>query len=139
MRKMLIVSFVYLFHCSLSWSQTLTTNRCINGLPLPTQIDLHFIGGEKAYRQFLKKNRLVKSKHPLKQLNHVMLSVKIDAQGNLSEIKVLQPLKECPECTPEAIRLIQLVKKWKKDCPMEKKGKNCSAYSTIIEVPFGDI
>ena len=111
-------------------------NGCIqgDGKPHPSPIDRHFIGGESAYRQFIKRDLSLKSDYIFKDDDYVGLNITIDKNGYLTQVKIIER-SSCKGCDEEAIRLIKTVTKWKPSCRAKKK--ECKSASFVALVPFG--
>jgi protein TonB len=58
----------------------------------------------------------------------VKLRFVVDVQGKISQIKVLEENKSCPEFTKEAIRVIRQSPKW---IPAQIKGKFVNSWMMI--------
>ena len=58
----------------------------------------------------------------------VKLRFVVNVQGNISDIKVLEENKSCPEFTKEAIRVIRQSPKW---IPAQIKGKSVNSWMMI--------
>jgi len=92
-------------------------------------IQARFPGGENMFYKYLS-NSLV---FPARCMDDgisgsVKLRFVVNVQGNISDIKVLEENKSCPEFTREAIRVIKNTPKW---IPAQISGKFVNSWMTI--------
>ena len=92
-------------------------------------IQARFPGGENMFYKYLS-NSLV---FPARCMDDgisgsVKLRFVVNVQGNISDIKVLEENKSCPEFTKEAIRVIRQSPKW---IPAQIKGKFVNSWMMI--------
>jgi len=125
---------------------TSTENRGVRGyapvepapeaLPAPpreihTDLDepAEFPGGNNALTAFLSKNLKYPETASEKEIEgkcHIRFV--IDAEGTISDVKVLRGVLDCPECDQEAIRVVQMMPKWK---PGKSNGKAVKSYYNL--------
>ena len=90
-----------------------------------------FPGGEAAKEKFMMKHfRYPESAVQQGIEGKVWVRFIVDAQGNISDVKVTKEIASCPECSQEALRLIALMPKWK---PARKAGQDVKSY---FNMPF---
>ena len=88
-----------------------------------------FPGGQGALMAFLKDNL----KFPQAAWDRYIegrcyLKFVVNADGTIADIKILRGVTDCPECDQEAMRVIQMMPKWK---PGKHNGKAVKSYFTL--------
>jgi hypothetical protein len=102
--------------------------------------DPAFIGGLEAYTKFIKKN----IKLPDKIINGevsgtVYILVSINEDGRKTKTKIIEEIKNCKECTEEAIRLINMISDWQPGYEFDSinNKKYSISSSLVLGIEFG--
>lgn len=88
-----------------------------------------FPKGQKAMMKFIqKKIKFPKSAIEKKIMGKCFLNFVVGADGSLTDIKVIQGVKNCPECDDAAIKVISIMPKW---IPRRQKGNAVAVYFNL--------
>jgi len=88
-----------------------------------------FPGGNGALNTFLKENLKYPETASAKEIEgKCYIRFVIDAEGTISDVKVMRGVVDCPECDEEAMRVVKMMPKWK---PGKSKGKAVKSYYNL--------
>lgn len=106
-------------------------NNSNSDLYIELDTKAEFSGGSEEMRKFIASNLVYPQKAiDAKIEGKIYMRFSIDTLGNVIDIKELKGIENCPECTQESIRVIQLMPKWK---PAKYKGK---PVISVYSIPF---
>lgn len=93
--------------------------------------DPSFPGGMKEFYNFINTNVVYPKSFFDQGLNgRISVSITIESDGKITNIKILRGMAECPECDKEVIRLLELMPNW---IPATENGK---PVKTFYSIPF---
>lgn len=97
-----------------------------------------YIGGMAEYTKYIKQNIILPDSVKLKGIKGtVSVCVTINEKGDMIKSEVVNSIKRCPECTKEAMRLINKIPKWSPPYIIEENGtKDLSTDKLIVTVDF---
>lgn len=88
-----------------------------------------FPGGQEALMAFLKDNlKFPQAARDRYIEGRCYLKFVVNADGTISDIKILRGVTDCRECDNEAVRAVKMMPKWK---PARNNGKNVKSYFTL--------
>lgn len=91
--------------------------------------EAEFPGGYAAMNAFLNKNLEYPETARTKKISgKCYVKFIVDTDGKVSDIQVARGVEDCPECDEEAIRVVQMMPKWK---PGNTDGKPGKSYFTL--------
>ena len=97
-----------------------------------------YIGGKQEFINYIKKNIVLPDSVTVNGLKgKVSLSLTINANGDMIKCEVVHSIKHCPDCTKEAIRLINAIPKWRPAYTNEANGtKKPYVERLVVDVDF---
>jgi periplasmic protein TonB len=127
--RSIIIALTILFFSPDLFAQTIDSNEKDTTSEFTSvQIEAQFPGGLKAWKKYLEKNLNVALAQlvPLQKgektaMQTVIVSFKIDAAGNVSDVKADNQDQVLPALAKEAVRVIRTGPKW---TPAQLNGKN---------------
>lgn len=73
-----------------------------------------FPGGMEEYLKYIEANLVYpKVASEIQPVGKCYVSIVVEIDGSISNVKVLRGIPDCPECAKEAIRLMKAMPKWK--------------------------
>ncbi|MCC6702289.1 MAG: energy transducer TonB [Fluviicola sp.] len=100
-----------------------------SNLYIKLDVQAEYPGGNSELRNFIGSNLAYPQKAiDAKIEGRIIIRFCIDISGSVVQIQELKGIDNCPECTQECIRVLQLMPKWK---PAELKGKPINSFHTI--------
>ena len=88
-----------------------------------------FPGGPSAQMKFLSQNIVLpKAELDREYSGRCYIKFMVDSTGLIRNPEVIKGIPQCPECDREALRVIQLMPRWK---PGKQNGKAVNVYYTI--------
>jgi protein TonB len=99
------------------------------GEPKTAQVKATFPGGESKFREYVQREFQYPVRCQDEGINgYVVLRFIVDSKGKISDIKVIEETKTCPEFTTEAIRILQKSPRW---VPGQNNGRFIKSYREI--------
>jgi len=88
-----------------------------------------FPGGIKAMYEFISTNIRFPESAKLRGVSgKCFIKFIVDSHGRIKKAEVLKGLKNCPECDEEALRVVNMMPKWK---PGKQSGKAVNVYFNL--------
>lgn len=97
------------------------------------EVDPSFPGGEKAMIKFLQENLVYpqdEKKKGITGTTYILFTVDVD--GKITNVKVMNGIKDCEACDNEAVRVIKKMPNW---IPAKKDGQNIK-FNQMIPIKF---
>ena len=101
-----------------------------------------FTGGDSLFNVFIRNNILLPNVVKNKKINdEVWITFWVMKDGTVNRISAFKPIRDCSECTLEAIRLISIMPKWSPAYEVDSLGNKIIDIETEIAkiIPFSHL
>ncbi len=97
-----------------------------------------YLGGKDEWNKYLKANVQLPDSIKLKNVEgKVEICLTISKTGEVLKSELISSIKRCPECTKEAFRVVNNVKKWKPAVSIQANGTKVEyTEKLVVEIPF---
>ncbi|MEO8146991.1 MAG: energy transducer TonB [Bacteroidia bacterium] len=98
-----------------------------------------FAGGEDSLNKFIAANIKIPEQVKMFNLNGTVdFKLEINKKGRITKAILITPLRKCPDCSKEALRIIRKMPRWIPARQMNEDGttKEILNGSTVVEIEF---